>query len=207
MSTEDNKLRIGLDMDGVLTSFYSGFKKLIKDIHGVDIPEEHPSKWYWCRDYLTRKQEDVIWREVYKSKTFWRELPVCPKLALDDYKRIRELCETDEVFIVTHTVSNDLYQVSYQRLDWLAEYCGLERHKYTLVITDKKIDYINSVGLDFYIDDKPSFLRESSKCLATSIIKMNWEYNEDVDVFGVNNVTEYLNVIQRSKKGVRYDTK
>ena len=123
----NKKLRCGFDCDGILTSFYLGFQELIKDIHGITIPKNHPKEWNFCREYITRKQEDLIWREIYKSKTFWRELPICPKLSLDDCYRIKKVCETDDIFFITNTVSNDIEDAREQREDWLFEQCGLER--------------------------------------------------------------------------------
>ena len=197
----NKKLRCGLDCDGVMTSFYLGFGRLIKELHGIDIPKEHPSKWNFCRDYITRKQEDLVWREIYKSRTFWRELPICPKLSLDDCYRIKKLCGTDEVFFITNTVSNDIEDAREQRMDWLFEQCGLERGSYNLILSDDKIEYINGIGLNLFVDDKPSFLNKVKKeCPKTVVVRMNWEYNKEIDIIGVDNVSEYLDLVNTYKK-------
>ena len=64
---------------------------------------------------------------------------------------------------------------------------------------EKKIDYINAVGLDFYVDDNPSFLEKSKECHHTIIVKMNWAYNEEVKILNVPNVTAYLDLIYKVK--------
>ena len=203
MNTEDKKLKIGFDMDGVLTSFYLGFRKLIKDIHGINIPEEHPSKWYWCREYLTRKQEDMVWRDVYKSETFWRDLPVCPKLSVEDGKRIKKLCKTDEVYFITNTVSNNSDDAYEQRQEWLLKHCGLERGSYKLILSDNKIEYINKIGLNLFVDDKSSFLVKASRsCPKTVVTRMNWEYNKDIAKYmvSVDSVAGYLDLVNKYRR-------
>ena len=201
VSLDTKRLRIGFDCDGVLTDFYSAFVQLIRDIHGIDVPNFQPNTWNWVREYLTRKQEDVVWRELCKSKTFWRDLPICPKVYLEDLRRIKELCNTDDVFFITNTVSADIHQAAVQRIDWLAEHCDLDKSKYTLAVIEKKIDYINSIGLGFYTDDKPAFLEKANEqCKNTIIVKMNWAYNKDVKALGVDSVADYLDLIDKVKR-------
>ena len=194
------KLRIGFDLDGILTSFYLGVRSLIMDMYGITMPKEHTSNWNFCKQYITKKQEDLIWKEIHKSKIFWRGLPVCPKLTPEDIVRIKELCKTDDVFFITTTVSNDFDDAYEQRRDWLLQHCGLDRDSYALILADNKVEYINLLGLNMFIDDKPSFLKQSFEaCPDTIIVKMNWKYNEYVKMLFVHNVGEYLAFIDKVK--------
>jgi len=82
-------------------------------------------------------------------------------------------------------------------MDWLFEQCGLERDSYNLILSDDKIEYINGIGLNLFVDDRPDFLTKAAQeCSNTRIIKMNWEYNKEVDIVGVDNVAEYLELIR-----------
>ena len=62
-------LKIGVDVDGVLADFKSGFTQAVRAVHGQDIGADDPAT-SWS-DRLTNRELDAAWKHISRSANWW----------------------------------------------------------------------------------------------------------------------------------------
>lgn len=154
---------IGVDMDGVLANFESGFAPYLTDASGVQFPdvgkETFPSSWDWDVDLLRAAGLDdtkiavaqsAAWGKVVNSHTFWMDL--LPHKGAHEFLFWLSNRQDDDIYFVTNRPSN--HSAKWQTERWL------RRHGFiscaTVLVTPEKGAICKALGINFYIDDKPS---------------------------------------------------
>jgi len=129
---EDNlfnleRLRIGLDVDGVIADFSKGFCKRFNIDSG--------NNW-WKHSYALKNNK--IWDEISNDKSFWLELE--PLLKQEDFP-VEPIC----------------YITARKNAEWTKEWIELQKFATRPVIScyDKsKVKTIKEFDLDVFVDDK-----------------------------------------------------
>lgn len=144
-------MRIGIDIDGVLADFVTGFNALAKKEYNVDLPNPAP-EWDWAKaGGLTSAQRNRLW-ELIKSTPFFGTLP--PKAgAPDALDRLNDLAGNghDVYFITTRPgVTAKMWSEL-----WLTGH-GCNIPTVLLAVNEEgKGSIAKGLGLDVFVDDKP----------------------------------------------------
>lgn len=200
------KLKIGLDLDGVSANFTKGVCELfdrLKISHKPLNSKEDIIAWHF-EDWMgvTKEQVNKVWAEIDKSKMFWLNLSLIDpegwKLLIENLANREDI----ELFFVTaRTLGKNLRE---QTFKWLQ----MQGIKYpTLIFCDEKIKLIESLKLDYYIDDSPAFFEKIPDIMQEDLTNMfkyseckafkyNYPYNKHIKrSLTVENLKEFVEYI------------
>lgn len=174
--------KIGVDVDGVLAIFDQGYTDVLIKTSGRDLfptkPYDPPC-WDWTAPLGYTKEEDkAAWQAVLDSTNFWRTLPAYP----DASRNLGLLGALDagghEVYFITTRFG---IKPKAQTTEWLY------RNGYTgtpsVIVSSKKGPIAEGLGLDVFIDDKPSNCTDVLKHCGTSckVYLLDRSWNQEAD--------------------------
>lgn len=150
--------KLGVDLDGVLANFTDAYAKLATERTGIQFPKmsaDWPRSWYWDRDAgVSKEDEKAIWQEITEGNTFWYRLEPLPG-AHDTIRCLEKLVrQGHDVYFITNRMGR---QAKTQTEQWLY---NLGMNYPTVLVASDKLPIIKSLGIDFYIDDKPETVHE-----------------------------------------------
>jgi hypothetical protein len=164
--------RIGIDLDGCLADFNTGYLGLLEEVSGlrcdVGDPTIWPSQWDWPQLLgplgITQAHEDLAWQQIMAgTRGFWTKLR--PYVGVDV---VGERCNAlsvgghDLYFITSRPGRRAKAQSEY----WLREIAGVARP--TVLISHKKGLCAAGLELQHMIDDKPENLQDVRKMMGLS---------------------------------------
>lgn len=197
------KVRVLLDMDGVIANFYVEFARFLNDEYGCTLPlDEEPTNysfndWGHGVDRVSIEEASNKW---IRSGGLQR-MP--PYSGMESF--VNELMTICNVYVVTARVGD------WQRLlpadvkdiikrdtyKWLKEY-NIPSDK--LYFSHKKIDFCKDNGISVMIEDKPSTALEASKNGIHTIL-MNRGYNgSQIDRFRIYRAYSYDDALEQIRK-------
>lgn len=149
-------MKIGIDLDGCLADFNTGFRQRCIDVTGVnhfdDLPNGQPYfplVWDWPAAVgYTSEQVTSIWASVRADRSFWYTLSPYPD-TVTLLARLRDrIALGDEVYFVTDRKGID---AKLQTEAWLNSY-GLP--KPTVLLSPHKGLVARALQFNRYLDDK-----------------------------------------------------
>ena len=149
-------MRIGIDIDGCLADFNSGFRDLIIAETGREIPEvsdTFPHCWNWPAAVGVTPEENArLWSIVRDGNSyFWSRLSALPGAANTLQYLTARAYAGDEVYFIT---SRPGQCAKRQTESWLIRN-GYNIEPPTVLISDRKGFTARGLELDVFIDDKP----------------------------------------------------
>ena len=153
----------GIDLDGCLANFESGFAPILTDLTGITFPLDEPTfpeVWQWPTLHLTnsgmsekeaKAVESAAWKRVTQDPAFWLSLKPYPETASTLKSLTRLTAEGHEIYFITHRPGANPKR---QSEIWL-EINGYKRESPTVLVSGEKGFLAAGLGLDFFIDDKP----------------------------------------------------
>jgi uncharacterized HAD superfamily protein len=186
--------RLGVDVDGILANFFTGYENLIVSISGEDrFPADTlPPVWNWPQHY--GYSEEVVaeaWRQIKASEDFWLCLPA---FAQTD-RFLEKLVSSDhEVYFITDRPGKD---PQWQTAKWI-ENGGLFLPSVIVTGGAPKSAIANALRLDVMIDDKPENIQDLVTNFGGYTFAIKYPYNANTkitDLFGnfkfVENLDEF----------------
>jgi uncharacterized HAD superfamily protein len=186
------RLKIGIDLDGVVASFESRFAPILSRLSHISFPLSDPNfppVWDWPEYYGCGPAEiNAAWENVIRDPGFWVNL-VPTENAAADLERLYNLhCADHAIYFITTRVGIACKQQSEK---WLANQ-GFPRA--TVIVSKRKGDIAAGIELDLFIDDKWENLDDVViNSPATKCYLLNKPYNQMYNVRRrVNTVGEML---------------
>lgn len=137
------KKKIALDIDNVCCDFTEGFLRAARLIDKVNTyPESSEGVYQWDIPHF-----NVTWPTLRLDPLFWQNLPPYDILPFD--------------FEVAAYVTARPLEMIWVTIRWLDEH-GFPNPYETYVVSDSKDkpDVLKSLGIDVFVDDKPSTVQE-----------------------------------------------
>jgi uncharacterized HAD superfamily protein len=190
-------MKIGIDMDGVVTDFVTPFSKMLRTMTGVELEPmsaTYPTTWNYHLDAgVTKSQADAVWDLIKSSPTFWARMNPLPGVWIDLEKVERASYEGHEVHYITSRPGIDVQR---QTARWLV---GQNIFAPSVIVADNarhKGEIAAALRLDAFIDDNvdnaKSVLHHSPR---TQTFIKDQPYNREslpVEIIRVKNLVEML---------------
>lgn len=154
-------MKLGIDLDGCLVDFNSGYIDLLIKARGEDLfppdrnDENFPPVWFYEREFGYGDVEGEVWGQIKESPLFWQNLkPLHNAREALQLLDVYTLLNVADVYFITHRSGRD---VKGQSEEWL-----IRNGVYlpTVLIAGDKAPIIQALNLDFYIDDKPETITQ-----------------------------------------------
>lgn len=145
------KLKLGIDIDGVLADFNKPYVQLLESIQHIrfpDVDETYPDTWDYdkARGVLGKHRSEA-WTKIKESHDFWYRLPSLTG-AEEFLGHLADFPTSVDTYFVT---SRPGLTSKIQTEQWLGER-GYENP--TVLISSQKGMCARALELDYYIDDK-----------------------------------------------------
>ena len=148
--------KYGIDIDGVLADFASGFTLILREL-GLKLPTDYtPSDWNWTNGGVDSYIMKEAWKLVDSKPDFWTTLK-----PHEDMKYMTEFFnknadKTCEIYFITSRNSSPGEFVRVQTEKWLRYYLEYPIQSINVIPVNhamNKINVIDALGLDASIDD------------------------------------------------------
>lgn len=160
--------KLAIDIDGVLANFTDSYAKALFEYTGINFPKnstEWPKVWNWeLEGGVTPDQVKKVWSLfILQGKmNFWRNLEPLPQ-AKSAIQKLNMLANRGyDVYFLTNRLGEES---KLQTEKWLYD---LGMNYPTVVVAADKLPILRSLGVNFFIDDKPETILEVSKWLEDS---------------------------------------
>lgn len=175
-------LRIGFDVDGVMSHFSPDYQRVITELTGKNLFEpgdaDNPPCWDWdlLRGY-TKAERARAFEHIGRHRTFWYDCPPLP--GLWDLDQLRFLYSDHEVYFITNRGG---YRVKYQTEQWFRRWLHIGPEvPITVVVNGHRSKGLvaKALNLDAYLDDNVDNVMD---CLITApeckTVLYNASYNQ-----------------------------
>lgn len=205
-------IRIGVDLDGVVTDFCKGFSEVLHDLYGDRMPiiKDHYSvkAWDWTSWYpATHEEIRAAWEETGRREAFWESLecvdPIGYQNLLSNFNNPWNSRTNWEVYFLTNRTSRGTrYTLMHEACLWL-EHRGWLRPQ--VLCTPHKGLTAMVMGFNHFIDDNPGNCIEVARISkGTKVYVRDWSYNRvldlvEEDVTRVQDLSEFCERILRAE--------
>lgn len=180
-------MRIGIDIDGVLSDFNSRYIDLIIKTSGRDLfppaPFDIPT-WYYPELYKYSTDEiEKVWATIKNSKSFWLDLPMYPDTETSMFYLRKQWVKGNDIYFITSRPGATSKSQTEQWLKNIDEYGGMGIPNPTVLISSAKGLCAKALDLDYYIDDRwencCDVIRESPRTM-TYLLDRSWNRNREL---------------------------
>lgn len=161
------RLKVGVDLDGVLCDFTGAARKILQLLY--DRPTDSVVQMEWSLESLgiTHEEERVMWNVIDKDHNWWERLYKLPQTHL-----VGKLCQENEVYFITNRKNGLGLPVEEQSKRWLTAKYSIEHP--SVILANRKGLLCAGLGLDYFIDDRPmniEHVRESIPTCKTVLLE------------------------------------
>lgn len=183
------RLKLGIDVDGVLSNFSGRYAEFAKDLFDLDLQLANQTTWDFPG--VSKHQDQEIWKRINTTLDFWmtlRPLPGANSLIEAQYRH--------DLFFITSRTPTKGYSPTIQTAKWL----WMNRWVMfpTVLVVDhptEKIPIAKSLNLNAFIDDKPSTVKQMREAGIHTFV-LDQPYNKDVPDPRVPNVDEFILAVE-----------
>jgi uncharacterized HAD superfamily protein len=185
-------MKIGFDMDGVLSDFDSEFRKRIEEKFKIKANDGEPRVWNYYNwvTGLTKEMEDSIVADIIKTPFFWIGLAAIDEKIMF---QIAERSFTQNIYFITNRYPNPTEEKTIlQTRRWLL---NMDIEAAGVISTKDKPAACRLLRLDYFIDDYGPSVSAINANSQTKCYLLKRSYNSNYDSpYKVDTVQEYLNI-------------
>ena len=187
-------LKLGFDLDGVLANFEQGLIDRGKELNlwKKHYPQSHEDWNSW--NPIPKTTFNKIWKTIESDESFWLNLE--PLTNLRDFRV--------DAYITARSVSSEISR------KWLKKNGFPEAEVITTGFHKSKISAIESLGLDFFLDDKPVNFHEinSGTISHCFLLERPWNSNIYLGKIGegqrLHSIEDYLREVETEEELQRH---
>lgn len=198
-------LTLGIDLDGVMASFDTGYREVLFEVSGKRLlPEvEEPPCWYWPQAVgYTKEEDDKAWTQIKESAVFWVSLPPTMEAPMALRALAQAYQQGHNVYFITNRMGIAPHM---QSMIWLINN-GFPTP--TVILSGDKGPVAKGLGLTHFIDDKPENCFEvKAASPKTRVAMLSKRYNQSAqeacrakDVEIVSTIKEFFQSIAREEE-------
>jgi len=146
-------MKIGIDMDDVLTDFQKRFVALLHDMYGRPPLGTAPVDWDWSNCEVSKEEMSAAWTKAATVPSLWFLLDPLPSLDEETRGLLRELDVYHDVFFITNRFVTPGLSPLHQTKLWLNNNVGITAPN--VLIAKDKGPVATVLELDAFIDDRP----------------------------------------------------
>ena len=167
------KIRIGIDVDGVLRDFDVKVMEIIKELYPDKVRSEVTSGWDYPNVDVDAKELSKLWRETH-CEEIYREAPLMPGVK-EEFKLLKEWGRTQKPGYQYAVVTTQMPYNACHTHYWLGKHYFNFLEVY---VTNHK----HKVNIDILVDDSPKNYEKwiESGRDETSYILFDRPYNQEV---------------------------
>ncbi len=170
------KLRVGLDVDGVIFDFVSAFREQAQNLLGGKFPK-FSSDWEFGNWSLTPKEWDKLWESVRDSHNWFENEKPLNRKTVEYVKRLDSI---SELCFITNRRPTQGASVLRQTQEQLFD-LGIDFP--TVLVRRDKGPTVAGLGLDVFVDDYVVNLERAEACSPnTKLFLINQTYNENLGI-------------------------
>jgi uncharacterized HAD superfamily protein len=186
---KDNRKKIGIDIDGVLSNFVKTFRNLNNELHGTSIVDD-PTDWDFKNWNLSPDQLKQSWSKLSQYHNFWETLE-----KQNDVKNIHLelLDDMAKLYFITTRTSTLGDPVEKQTNRWIKNIFQIQCP--TVIVTNEKGPVVAALDLDAFIDDNYTNLVSIDKYSPETQLYyriFSYRVQPDIDVIEVNNFHDFV---------------
>ena len=150
------RIRIGIDLDGVLVDFSSEFYKMARKMYGdrmpVGIKQSEIRAWSFHDWYpITKEEEREVFQALAKVENFWFTPKPLDMDALDALRAlVSEHRDQVDIYFITNRLVTEGETVLNQTIAWLQKF---DWNAPQVMVTKDKGKMAKVLELDYFIDD------------------------------------------------------
>jgi uncharacterized HAD superfamily protein len=169
---KDTRLKLGVDIDGVLADWTSAFSRFCEGLFNREFPR-FATSWNLDNWGFGPGEFKQAWEAMCADRFFYSSLS--PLSDLQGFE-FRAFARKHRVYFVTTRPWTEGATIEYQTANWLGGIIGVSCP--TVLVTENKGAVAAALGLDAFIDDKPENLADVHKnSPATWLYLRDWPYN------------------------------
>ena len=147
---------ISCDVDGVLSSFESGFTKLVRKRYPEkNVPDDYSPKDWGYSDILTQEEQGPLWDDLREVPGFWTRLKSYPQNTAAMALFLQECWQKFDVYYITSRLDTKGSSALEQTREWLKSHGLFTPSTSILVVRDpkEKLSLQKAIGSVASIDD------------------------------------------------------
>lgn len=156
-------LRVGVDIDGVLSNFTDAFADTLAHATGRRLVTTYPYQppvWDWPQAVgYTQDEVDDAWKKIHRSTDFWQELRAHTGAVTFLDRLWRWAAFENWTLLTSHEIcfitSRDGLRVKDQTERWLERHGFGGKHPTVLIARGDKGPLVQTLGLTHVVDDRP----------------------------------------------------
>lgn len=179
------RLKIGLDVDGVLANFIYKYKWAAEEL-GLAYQDG-----IWDLG-LNAEEVDLCWKLIKSTPDFWQTVP-----PYEDLEFLAEKDSQHELCFITARVPTEGSPVNWQTAWWLEDHLGITLPTVLVVANWRdKPALIKALKLDAFLDDKMESVENMVYSHGLNALLLDQPWNASADVNRVYSVSEFFEKVE-----------
>lgn len=146
-------MKIGIDMDDVLTNFQKRFVALLNEMYGRPPLNTEPIDWDWSNCEVSAEEMKAAWAKAATVKNLWASLETLPSFDYDTIRLLQDTNTKHDVFFVTNRFDTPGQTPMKQTKAWLYSMAFIVMP--SVMLAKDKGPMASVLELDAFIDDRP----------------------------------------------------
>lgn len=171
----ETRLKIGIDVDGVLAAFSPEYIDLANEMFGLHLNPEDQIGWAHQSLGLSDAQSDKVWDRINSTPNWWLHLLPTPNTGFLKLAADRHIL----YFITKRNPTTCGMAIEEQTAHWIRRNFWIPNP--TVIVTERKGDVCKALDVDYFIDDKYENCQDVDNiAIHTTVYLQDAPYNREI---------------------------